>query len=110
MPEKPRCWRARRIATSSSRGSRNGITDGPAGACAASARESERVAVAASVVEAVDTTGAGDAFLAGFLTSSVKGEPLASCVREGVAAGSSAVLHYGGRPPVRPSGAGMRTR
>ncbi len=86
------------------------ITDGPAGACAASARESERVAVAASVVEAVDTTGAGDAFLAGFLTSSVKGEPLASCVREGVAAGSSAVLHYGGRPPVRPSGAGMRTR
>ena len=74
------------------------ITRGPAGAEAAN-EEAGRRSVAAPALAAVDTTGAGDAFLAGFITGYLRGNALEQCIRQGVAAGSSAVLHYGGRPP-----------
>jgi len=62
--------------------------------------------VAASGAEAVDTTGAGDAFVAGFLAARLKGEGIEQSLRCAVAAGSTAVRFEGGRPPVdTPGGA-----
>ncbi len=47
-------------------------------------------------VRAVDTTGAGDSFNAGFLAAYVSGADLASCAECGVAAGARAVTRAGG--------------
>jgi sugar/nucleoside kinase (ribokinase family) len=44
----------------------------------------------------VDTTGAGDAFNAGFLSRFVRGAPLGECARAGVEAGARAVSRVGG--------------
>jgi len=49
-------------------------------------------------VSVVDTTGAGDAFNAGFLDRWLAGEPLAACLAAGNARGASAVQHFGGLP------------
>jgi sugar/nucleoside kinase (ribokinase family) len=49
-------------------------------------------------VEVVDTTGAGDAFAAAFLTAQMKGETSEMCLAAGIAAGSEAVRHIGGQP------------
>jgi sugar/nucleoside kinase (ribokinase family) len=76
------------------------ITCGAVGAIAASAREVEPIVVDAPDVPALDTTGAGDAFVAGFLSAYVRAQNLAECLRAGVAAGSAAVSAYGGRPPL----------
>ena len=54
-------------------------------------------ATAAPVV-AVDTTGAGDAFVAGFLAAHLRSEPVDRCLRGGVAAGTAATRFYGGQP------------
>jgi sugar/nucleoside kinase (ribokinase family) len=45
--------------------------------------------------EAVDQTGAGDAFCAGFIAGMVRGEDLAGCVRYGSALGASCVRSIG---------------
>lgn len=50
-------------------------------------------------VEAVDTTGAGDAFLAGVIAAWRRGSGLSECLAAGNAAGAIAVQYLGGRPP-----------
>ena len=49
-------------------------------------------------VNVVDTTGAGDAFAAAFLSSELRGEDVESCLRRGIEAGSAAVQAVGGQP------------
>jgi sugar/nucleoside kinase (ribokinase family) len=74
------------------------VTCGAAGARAATGFGAQHRSSAAPNVEPLDTSGAGDAFLAGYLTAHLSGEPLERCLERGVRAGSTAVLHYGGRP------------
>lgn len=50
--------------------------------------------------EVVDTTGAGDAFTAGFLPAWLDGSPLAACVEEGQRLASAAVGRVGASPLV----------
>lgn len=67
---------------------------GAAGAVAHTARGTvERPAPA---VEVVDTTGAGDAFAAGFLDRWLDGAPLGAALEAGIACGSRAVTRAGG--------------
>lgn len=47
-------------------------------------------------VKAVDGTGAGDSFNAGFLSRFVRGASLAECAQAGIAAGARAVTRMGG--------------
>ena len=49
-------------------------------------------------VEAVDSTGAGDAFAAGFLAAHVAGKDLPTALSHGIAAGARAVQSIGGQP------------
>lgn len=49
-------------------------------------------------VEPVDTTGAGDAFAAAFLTTFLAGESGGICLAKGIAAGTDAVKRIGGQP------------
>jgi sugar/nucleoside kinase (ribokinase family) len=46
----------------------------------------------------VDTTGAGDAYAAGFLYGLAKGRPLNACGRLGGIAAAEVISHYGARP------------
>ncbi|HEX9448107.1 MAG TPA: sugar kinase [Dongiaceae bacterium] len=63
---------------------------GPGGTCLAQ--------LPAPKVDVIDTTGAGDAFLAGYLTAHLAGASLDACLRQGVAAGSIATTQLGGQP------------
>jgi len=49
-------------------------------------------------VTVVDTTGAGDAFAAAFVTEDLKGADLETCLMCGIEAGSAAVTKIGGQP------------
>jgi sugar/nucleoside kinase (ribokinase family) len=49
-------------------------------------------------VTVVDTTGAGDAYAAGFLYGYTQGHDLAACGRLGGAMAAHVISHYGGRP------------
>ena len=60
------------------------------------ARSTERVFEPAYQVRTVDTTGAGDAFDAGFLNGWLAGDGLGSCVRRGNACGALTAAHLGG--------------
>ena len=53
---------------------------------------------AAPVERVIDTTGAGDAFAAGFLFGLVRGKSLGICGRLGVLAAGEIISHYGARP------------
>jgi fructokinase len=53
--------------------------------------------VAAVPTRVVDTTGAGDAYAAGFLAAHAKGLPLAECGRWGSVAAAEAISHFGAR-------------
>jgi sugar/nucleoside kinase (ribokinase family) len=70
---------------------------GQAGALVAS-REGLEIRVDAVAAHIVDTTGAGDAFCAGFLATFVRGGDLDSCAREAVRAAARAVGQVGARP------------
>jgi sugar/nucleoside kinase (ribokinase family) len=74
------------------------VTYGASGARAATGRAARYLAANAAGIEPLDTTGAGDAFVAGFLTAHLRGHAIERCLPAGVRAGSAAVLHYGGRP------------
>jgi len=57
-----------------------------------------RLSLPAPTVEVVDTTGAGDAFAAGFLSAELRGEALELALAAGIKAGSAAVTRIGGQP------------
>ncbi len=59
----------------------------------------ERPALPADVI---DTTGAGDAFAAGYIAAMLRTEPLAFCLEAGLAAAARAVQHIGGQPEEPP--------
>ncbi|MFD9259345.1 carbohydrate kinase family protein [Streptomyces sp. NPDC059538] len=73
------------------------VTRGAAGALIA---EHGRIAaeVEAEPAEAVDTTGAGDAFTGGFLAARLEGADPAEAARAGCRAAALAVTRVGGRP------------
>jgi sugar/nucleoside kinase (ribokinase family) len=54
--------------------------------------------IPAPTVTPVDTTGAGDAFLAAFLLARLAGQTLPACLAAGVRQGSQAATRLGGRP------------
>jgi sugar/nucleoside kinase (ribokinase family) len=61
-------------------------------------RGAETVEVAAEPTRVVDTTGAGDAYAAGFLAGYTAGRPLPACGRMGSIAAAEVISHYGARP------------
>ena len=52
----------------------------------------------APAVKVVDTTGAGDAFAAAFVSAELRGADVETCLRRGIEAGSAAVTKVGGQP------------
>lgn len=76
------------------------VKRGAAGAALAR-RDGLRLARAARTVTVRDTTGAGDAFLAGFLAAWLADAPPGRCLARGVALGARAVARLGGQPPTR---------
>ncbi|RYE08479.1 MAG: ribokinase [Hyphomicrobiales bacterium] len=73
------------------------VKRGVAGA-AVGGRKGVTLSMPAPLTEVVDTTGAGDAFAAAFLSSELKGLPLDACLKAGITAGSRAVATIGGQP------------
>jgi fructokinase len=61
-------------------------------------RGGETVEVAAERVRLVDSTGAGDAYAAGFLVGYTAGRSLPVCGRMGSVAAAEVISHYGARP------------
>ena len=61
-------------------------------------RDGLRVELPAPMVTVVDSTGAGDAFAAGFIAAHLAGEDEASALAKGIAAGAKAVQSIGGQP------------
>lgn len=61
-------------------------------------RGTETITVGAESATVVDTTGAGDAYAAGFLTGWTAGQPLVECGRMGSLAAAEVISHYGARP------------
>lgn len=61
-------------------------------------RGAEMVEVAAAPAEVVDTTGAGDAYAAGFLAGFTAGRDLVACGRIASIAAAEVIGHYGARP------------
>lgn len=55
--------------------------------------------VEAQKVEAVDTTGAGDAFVGAMTAALSRGSNLGEAVKIGIVAGTAAVLYFGAQPP-----------
>ena len=73
------------------------VTRSEAGATAVSG--SERADVPAEPIERlVDTTGAGDLFVAGFLAGQARGLGLEASLRLGAIAAAEVIQHYGARP------------
>jgi sugar/nucleoside kinase (ribokinase family) len=61
-------------------------------------RGSDTVPIGAEPANVVDTTGAGDAYAAGFLAGWTAGKPLLACGRMGSVAAAEVIGHHGARP------------
>jgi sugar/nucleoside kinase (ribokinase family) len=61
-------------------------------------RDGVRLELPAPVVTVVDSTGAGDAFAAGFIAAHLAGDDEATALGKGIAAGAKAVQSIGGQP------------
>ncbi len=72
---------------------------GASGAVAAAG--ATRWRVAAPAIEVVDTTGAGDAFVAGFFAARLQRDEIEMALDRAVAAGADASTRVGGRPKAR---------
>lgn len=72
------------------------VTRGDKGSMATDGKDF--AAVDATKIEPVDTTGAGDAFIAGFLNAWLNALPLEQSLEWGRVAGTAACLHFGGFP------------
>ncbi|MEO3751295.1 PfkB family carbohydrate kinase [Streptomyces sp. B6B3] len=72
------------------------VTMGAEGACAVDGRTGEAAEVPAIVVEPLDTTGAGDVFMAGFLTGTLAGWPLADRLALAGLTAALSVQEFGG--------------
>ncbi len=70
------------------------IKRGPRGSIAI--KDDEITAAPGFKVKAVDTTGAGDSFAAGFVSAYLRGSSLAECLRAGNACGALSTLKPGG--------------
>lgn len=55
-------------------------------------------ALAATVEQIIDTTGAGDLFAAGFLAAHIDGMDVEKCLKLGAAAAAEVISHWGARP------------
>ena len=73
-------------------------------------RGAERWRVAAPHAASIDTTGAGDAFVAAFLAARLRGEGMEASLGRAAAAGSAATEFVGGRPVPLPKGSGEAGR
>ncbi|MBO0711938.1 MAG: adenosine kinase [Acetobacteraceae bacterium] len=58
----------------------------------------ETIAISAEPTRVIDTTGAGDAYAAGFLTGLTQGRSLRACGRIGSIAAAAVIAQYGARP------------
>ena len=67
-------------------------------------RGAERAQVPAEPAQVIDTTGAGDAYAAGFLAAYTAGRGLAACGKLGSLAAAEIISHYGARPAADLSG------
>ncbi|WP_052869608.1 carbohydrate kinase family protein [Streptomyces niger] len=72
------------------------VTMGARGACAVDARTGESAEVPAIAVEALDPTGAGDVFVAGFVTGTLAGWPLADRLAFAGLTAALSVQEFGG--------------
>ncbi|UJW77002.1 PfkB family carbohydrate kinase [Rhizobium sp. SL42] len=72
------------------------VTRGPKGAVASDGTTREETDIRS--VDVVDTTGAGDSFIAGFLSARIGGLPLSQCLQAGRDAAASTCTHVGGFP------------
>ncbi len=79
------------------------VKDGDVGATAFEG-ESEPVFVPAPVVEVVEPVGAGDAFASGFLSATLDGDDLATCLSAGHAAAERVLTIAADLPPLVPRG------
>ena len=61
-------------------------------------RGKETIPIPAEPTTVVDTTGAGDAYAAGFLVGLARGLPLADCGRLASIAAAEVISHFGARP------------
>ena len=61
-------------------------------------RRGERTDIAPVPTRIVDSTGAGDAYAAGFLAGLAAGRPVGECGRIGSIAASEVISHFGARP------------
>jgi sugar/nucleoside kinase (ribokinase family) len=68
--------------------------------CEAAAGE-ERWRAMTPLAKVIDTTGAGDAFVAGFLAAQLGGAPIEECLARACAAGAAATEIVGGRPAAK---------
>jgi sugar/nucleoside kinase (ribokinase family) len=72
------------------------VTMGSRGACAVDSASGETAEVPALTVEALDPTGAGDVFVAGFVTGSLAGWPLADRLAFASLTAALSVKEFGG--------------